>query len=1023
MWNASDDGWVGSWTRGVPFTAEKAREFEENRPSMVVYLAEVDGEIAGYCSFWNGHHGLHDEGYLALLNVSTKFQGRSIGRRLIQTTIERSIQEGWQRQSLGTWQSNFKAVPTYKKTGHFWTPDTSVWMQNFIPGALQMPLAQPFFERHDWYACYVPEMTQAEDDQVWEGIPVFTQHWEAAGESLTIWIDRQARGPAAVETDAVQVAALISETEPLVGQTVPMRWRVINKGGEPLAVQIDASGDTGLSITYRDEFIVAPGETVVRESQVAIKPGIRMGDDDNAPAVRSLIRLNGTEVELFSGVLARRPLSLDIAPGRVTLRPGVTETVCIQLHSEMESDVRVTVQSAAPQGVVVDGLPQAVDVPARGHASLPVRVTAADEGVYTLPLRVTGEDGSDLRPLDEALTLFCMDAGGLLGHQEGSSARLETDTLHVRVSGHDGSIVIEAKADGRQLAEMSTRIGPPYYGEEFEQSGYTLSLAEKGGRITAHLRAEAVHEPGLIFHQTLTLAPTGMGVLRSWLENRTTRPVARRVRTSISRDNREGHIALPLTRGMVHCPVAEFPAVWYELSREPGAYAEAWTAWEKGDMVAAIAWDDTADLVDNQQSTTLRSIELVAPAGGCSPEARLALYAGPGDWRAARGEMLRWLGTPAGEPLSTRRAVLARVEPMVVVTLADEVDARLLVDTVSRRRMDGRVTLTADEGLIAQPASLDLAGLTDGNGYDVPLRFALPGSGPGVWRGTAHVALPLYGARREYAVVRPGDGRPVRVEAETLAGQTVWAMDNGAARMVVAPGFGPSLISWTRHGEEENLLYSSFPESKGFSWVYPWFGGVYPILQPGGFWGFSGYLHRETFHADAIEVRDARNILWTGVRLATRPNMRELHDLSVEIDLLTVGGSNLLKYVLRIANLRPTEQTVLAGNVVAAALGAAPAELMLWGEDVRQQPVPMSTWINSQAWGALTNERTGRTLVMVGKQPDVMLNNTGRDGNVLGAFNRVRLAGGETRELVWYLAMADSPEVARRYMALRDYAG
>ncbi|MBC7236623.1 MAG: GNAT family N-acetyltransferase, partial [Chloroflexi bacterium] len=127
MWNASDMQWPGSWTHGLPITAEMVREWENDRRHLVTFVAVVEGEIAGYCSFTDEHGVQSGEGYLALLNVHPKYQKQSIGRRLIQATIERSVQEGFQRQTLGTWSANFKAVPTYKKTGHSWTPDSSVW--------------------------------------------------------------------------------------------------------------------------------------------------------------------------------------------------------------------------------------------------------------------------------------------------------------------------------------------------------------------------------------------------------------------------------------------------------------------------------------------------------------------------------------------------------------------------------------------------------------------------------------------------------------------------------------------------------------------------------------------------------------------------------------------------------------------------------------------------------------------------------------------------------------------------------
>jgi len=355
MWNASDLQWPGSWNNGVPTTAAMVREWCEDERDLVVYVAEVDGEIAGYCSFEAGSGSALDEGYLGLLNVHPKYQKRSIGRKLIQATIERSVQQGWKRQTLGTWTANFKAVPTYKKTGHFWTPDSAVWMQNFIPGALQIPLAKPFFEKHNWYDSYVRKLEQCEDDQRWEGLKVFTQHWEADGEALTIWIDREARAPVAIETDAVQVAAIAENITPLTGEPVNLRWRVINKTAQPLEVCLHAQGDKGLSIDHRDAFSVPAGQTVERVAEVKVDPDAGPEKDDGtAPAVRSLVRVGNDEVELFSGLRVKKALRLDSAPAQLSLTPGVATPINLQLHNERPQTTTVTLILTPPEGLALD---------------------------------------------------------------------------------------------------------------------------------------------------------------------------------------------------------------------------------------------------------------------------------------------------------------------------------------------------------------------------------------------------------------------------------------------------------------------------------------------------------------------------------------------------------------------------------------------------------------------------------------------------------------------------------------------
>ena len=1023
MWNASDLQWPWSWTEGVPITPDMVREWETEGRVTVTYVAEVDGEIAGYCSFMGEHRGHRDEGYLALLNVHPKYQKRSVGRRLIQKTIERSLQEGWQRQTLGTWSANFKAVPAYKKTGHFWTPDTSAWMQNFIPGALQLSLAKPFFERHDWYSSYVREIEQQEDDQRWEGLKVFVQHWEADGESLTIWIDREARAPVAVETGALQVAAIVEEIEPLAGSKVNLCWRLINKTQDPLSVHIHALGDKGLDIDHRDAFVVPGGETVERVAQIKVAGDApRSKDDGTAPAVRSIIRLNDDEVKLYSGLRVRKPLSLDTAPGQITVCPGVEHILRLQLHSEMEHPARVTFYLTPPEGLSVDWMTKEIELPAKGHISVPLYVTCSAEAVYTLPVRVAAQ-GDELKPLNEKVTIFSLGVGGLLVQRQAKSVRLETDALRVTIERSGGAIKVEHRDTRFTIATLNPRLGPPYHPSEFEKKDFELAIEERAGRAIVHLTGEAKHYEGLYLHQEFALSPTGLGTLRYYLENRGSTLYARHAVLEVRGPNDEGRMALALSSGIVHSSLLDYPRAWEDMPRDPAAYAEPWIAWERRGAVAGIAWDRSTTRGGDHWRSSWISKELSVAPGERSEEIGFALYAGSGGWHDVREAALRWIGSwqPGEAQPIVRPPALARLEPGVLATTSDRVSGRLVVDSVSNRATSGQVSLITEAGLSADMDTLPLTDLKRGQACEHLVQFSLPKDVPGVFRGEVRLSLPLSETTRPFQVLRLGTDAPVRVVEDARSGQPVWTIDNGTSQFVVAPNFGPSLIAWMRDGE--NQLWSSFPTVQGFAWLYPWFGGTHPVLFPTDSWYWEGHLHRERILAQLIETEDASGIIWRGVRLSVRPQKKELVDFGVELDYTTVGQANILKYVYRLSNLRDTEQVVKTRNDVACSLGTEPTKLVLRGEGIKHGPTPWAASSQGQNWGALTNDHTGKTMLLVSRQSDVALNDTGQYGRLLGTFNEVRLAGGETRELVYYLVLADSLEGARDYLVLQDYQG
>lgn len=1022
MWNESDLQWPGSWTDGVPMTAEWVTRFERDQRNLVTFVAEVDGQIAGYCSFRDGHHGHYGEGYLALLNVHPGYQKRSIGRRLIQATIERSVQEKCQRQTLGTWSANFQAVPTYKKTGHFWTPETSVWMQNFVPGALQMPLVRPFFDKHDWYTCYVRALSQDWDDERWEGLKVFTQRWEADGEALTIWIDREARAPVAVETDTVQVAAIAEEIEPLTGSEVALRWRVANKGAAPLRVHVHALGDKGLAIDHRVTFEVPAGETVERSATIKVAGDApRSKDDDTAPAVRSIIQLDDREVELFSGLRPRKAFSLDTAPGSLTVAPGVSTMVAVQLHNERREPAAVSLRLMPPAGMTVSWSERQVEVPAEGHVSVPLEVTAGDEAIYKLPVWITFSGEGAPEPLSESLTLYSIGAGGLLAQRSDGSVRLETDALRVTIEASGGSIRAEEKGSRRTMINIGPRIGPPYYPTEFDRVDFELDLQQRGPRAVVTMSAGARYSKGLVLWQELSLSPTGLVTLRSRVENRggeaRTVAIQHGVRSS---DRGEEMVALALPLGIVHAAGGDLPSSWADLPRETAAYVEPWIAWERDGAVAGFAWDEAYTDLDVGWGVSITTDAMAVAPGERSPEARLALWAGRGDWRALRRVALSWAGRApetVDEPVA-RPSAMARVVPSVMATVDDQVSARLVVDTTHARVDDGTVSVQGC-GVAADPKVVAVRRLSRDAPQEHRLRLTLPARALGAHGGTAELKMPLEGHRSPFTVLQLGTGGAVAVWSEERAGQTVWSVDNGPSRFDITSAYGPSVIGWYLN-DGENQLWSHFPTPQGFSWVYPWYGGIHPEIVPDGSNAWDGMLHRESAVAIQPVETVAAGLTWRGVRVTVQPAEKKLQGLGIEIDYTTLGGSNVLRQAWRLYNLWESEQRAHISARVSGALGADPKALTIVADGIRRQPSNASLSVGGQRWAALRNDASGRTLLVAGHRGELSLFDSGQHGRVLGLGRQARLAPHATDEMVHYLVLADTWEQAQGYQALCD---
>ena len=147
MWNESREAWPGGDSGEL--TAEMVRRREAEADYISLNVIELGDRIVGYCRVM-AETGHPEYAYLELLNVSPDCHGRSFGRMLVHRAVQDAVDAKLRMFDIHTWSSNMKAMPLYKKTGFYWVPDTSVYMQNYAPQIVHLPATKSFFDEHDW---------------------------------------------------------------------------------------------------------------------------------------------------------------------------------------------------------------------------------------------------------------------------------------------------------------------------------------------------------------------------------------------------------------------------------------------------------------------------------------------------------------------------------------------------------------------------------------------------------------------------------------------------------------------------------------------------------------------------------------------------------------------------------------------------------------------------------------------------------------------------------------------------------
>jgi hypothetical protein len=205
----------------------------------------------------------------------------------------------------------------------------------------------------------------------------------------------------------------------------------------------------------------------------------------------------------------------------------------------------------------------------------------------------------------------------------------------------------------------------------------------------------------------------------------------------------------------------------------------------------------------------------------------------------------------------------------------------------------------------------------------------------------------------------------------------------------------------------------------------PWRGGLTPILIPPGVppgeGGFPGNLSEERFEAEPVEVTDGRGVVWRGVRQRATPSQEALRGLRVEIDTLTVGGSPVVKHLLRLVNATSAARRVpRAGWVAFVQPDGDRSRTTVWGPAHQVKHSERIVWLETGPWAAAQNPATGRALALVSPRRRAGLCGWGVEGNHLALLTPLTVPPGGAAEVAGFLALADDLAEAPRYTALAD---
>ena len=1028
MFNDWDSSWPGGFTRGVRMTASHVVEEHRRSRNLAVLVVESDEEIVGYCNL-EAQPGQKELAYIGLLGARLSAHGKGIGKLLLREMVKRITELGYRQLTLHTWAGNTKAVPLYKKTGFQWIPETDVFMRNFLPAILNMPIVKTFLDGRDWYECLDREIVVAPDDVTWKEMKVYPYTFQNSERTLKLIIDAAGEGLTALETEDYSISCSVPVEEAPAENTCPVSWEIETKNTCALNVVLLAGAETGLTLNFQERLRVEGFQSLQRQVQIA-NDVIPKNENEPAHRIKTTLLLNehlgGQPLILETGVKVVRPVEIEY--GGQKLLPGREKKITVRLHSNLERELTGTLALNAHTDLRCADAVQSFTLPAKGWTQCTFLITALKNGVFQTSFAlVAGE-----LCLERSINFRSSDANQVMGSIDSvtETAVLETQDTCGTAKLRGGWLSIASSQNMQTCLRLDMgRLGPPFNGEQLRPPLYDAHIQNTMTGDVMILSGQSDVLPGLKVERSVSLLGGGLSKIQYRVFNTTAQPISTKLRLR-SGNGLNGHVIVPLQSGLLRVSMKglqDQAEDEYDLLPQDTDLAESWVATEEDDHVGGLIftgspkqdreWTLLANLTYDLGTITGYAIFEVPDIYGVS---------GRGSWETVRGwwrKLVQPSNVYESQAPEPQNALDIRLQPPLFVS--DEQRVEVYVNNRRGSGLTGKLTLTG-EGLFS-PIDFDVESVNRDKSLTAELTLRLPAP-YGAHFINAHLDTVPVAETRRIGIVKLGTSGIVSVSRSSSSGildisaaneAEYIDIDNGELSFRVVPSYLGAIVALRKNGT--NHLRTSHPTPMPFIWANPWYGGLHPMLG----WAGDPRLTRETFTGEPVSYTGEHDIVWCGVRVTCVPLHKTLSWMRLETEYLTTAGSNVIAFITRCINLSSAQMETLGDVGVAAWLqvGGTHSNAVVHAEINGQRQARRRGGFGMDSihgkWKAVENPETGQTVLMIATavKGKVGLKDFAEEGAHLSIQSACELQPGETKEMLGWLVMTDGLESIDAYVA------
>jgi len=919
--------WPGGFTGGVPYTAERVLDsFPVGVKNICVLISTHKGKFTGICSL-HPHWEDAEAAYIGLFGVHPEYLGKKHGKALILKSLQIATENNFKRVDLDTWAGNLKAVPLYKKVGMFWVPETSVEMQDYVPGIINFPLSKEFFKKHDWHLSQIRKLELVPDEFKLNEMEVFPYEFAKDGDHLKVWVDRYGRGILGLERtlngEHLKIQAKLRDHKVIAGVEQELTIEITNGTKSHMQGSVFLSGFDGLNFTAypKRSFSIQKEASVTLHAKFEVSPETEVPDiRRKQKTIKANLIINGELIPLEIGMRILPLLEFKTYPESIVVAPGTTGTIQFNAFNNSKEMFTGNV-------FIVDELNEL----SLKKTTIPMKIAPKNHSGLNLEIEVSGDQPTSVIPLElfakgkikgakvETRThltyVKCIRPGGVVVSVEntkyGRSIFVENEDLLACVYLKRGllDIIYKNTSTGREkvLRGRGFDIGPPF--GFVKPIDFDYQINEKPEGLELVLSGMHPDKPGIKMMRILTFY-AGTSLIQEKIRIINMNPdVTYKLNVRILRPwwlwNLHYQMIVPLAE-ILEQEMVGFPVSESDLPTDPKDYKESWICFQNQpqDFYFGQIWSNEKlfKIKVSEQAYVAPEYELgeIKPGqSACTSEFYYLL--GRGNWQAVRRKWKRLIQKkldPREETVESKPLFNIRLAENILYD-SSELKTQLNVVNLRNKGATGQITLNPPNGWKTSPSKIEVKEVKAKNSFTANVSIVPPPQAKlGIYSGTIRfsadnqeIQFPM-----DFCILSKTRKNPPNVASVEEEKKTVFKVSNGLLHFKCSAEYAACLYFLGKNST--NQLATTFPNIGTKVFLENYSGGIRSLYLDENFDFQKSKTHNELYKAELVEEAD-----WKGIKFSFESKKQEeLKGTFGSISYLTLPSSNIVKIKRKFEN-------------------------------------------------------------------------------------------------------------------------